>query len=112
MARRATLPGAEELFFNSTPVPAGIAQVGDLQANRGAGGGQADPRPKHEQKVTFYCTGADLNDLERVRLALRADHRLPSDRSRIVRAALAEMLEEFDSLGAGSRLVLRLRDEA
>jgi hypothetical protein len=73
----------------------------------------ADPdegrRPRHEEKVTFYCTGTDLTRIERARLALRADHKLASDRGRIVRAALAEILDDFERRGADSALVARLR---
>lgn len=65
--------------------------------------------PKHDQKVTFYCTDEELTRLERARLALRAEHRLACDRGRLVRAALAEVLAEFESNGANSRLVRRLR---
>jgi len=68
-------------------------------------------RPKHEEKVTFYCTDEELTRLERARLALRAEHRLPTDRGRIVRASLGEILDDFESKGADSRLVRRLRRE-
>jgi len=66
-------------------------------------------RPRHDEKVTFYCTASDLTRIERARLALRADHRLASDRGRIVRAALAEILDDFESRGSESALVRRLR---
>ena len=66
-------------------------------------------RPRHDEKVTFYCTASDLTRIERARLALRADHHLASDRGRIVRAALAEILDEFESQGSESALVRRLR---
>jgi hypothetical protein len=66
-------------------------------------------RPKHEEKVTFYCTPEELTRLERARLVLRAEHRLPTDRGRIVRASLAEILDEFESRGPESSLVRRLR---
>jgi hypothetical protein len=66
-------------------------------------------RPKHEEKVTFYCTPEELTRLERARLSLRADHRLPTDRGKIVRAALAQILDEFETQGASSLLISRLR---
>ena len=66
-------------------------------------------RPRHDEKVTFYCTASDLTRIERARLALRADHRLASDRGRIVRAALAEILDDFEARGSESALVRRLR---
>jgi hypothetical protein len=67
-------------------------------------------RPKHEEKVTFYCTPEELTRLERARLVLRAEHRLPTDRGRIVRASLSEILDEFESRGPASSLVRRLRE--
>ena len=68
-------------------------------------------RPRHDEKVTFYCTASDLTRIERARLALRAEHKLASDRGRIVRAALAEILDDFESNGSSSSLVRRLRHD-
>jgi hypothetical protein len=68
-------------------------------------------RPRHDEKVTFYCTASDLTRIERARLALRAEHRVASDRGRIVRAALAEILDDFESNGSSSALVRRLRHD-
>jgi hypothetical protein len=76
-----------------------------------AGESDAGRRPRHDEKVTFYCTASDLTRIERARLALRADHKLASDRGRIVRAALAEILDDFESNGASSALVRRLRHD-
>lgn len=73
-------------------------------------GDDAGRRPRHDEKVTFYCTASDLTRIERARLALRAEHKLASDRGRIVRAALAEILDDFDKHGADSALVQRLQD--
>ncbi len=73
---------------------------------------RGDPKqssPKHDQKVTFYCTDEELTRLERARLTLRAEHRLPCDRGRLVRAALAEVLGDFESHGASSALLRRLK---
>ena len=69
-------------------------------------------RPRHDEKVTFYCTASDLTRIERARLALRAEHRLASDRGRIVRAALAEILDDFEARGADSALVRHLQGQA
>lgn len=66
-------------------------------------------RPRHDEKVTFYCTASDLTRIERARLTLRAEHRLASDRGRIVRAALEAILDDFEARGADSALVIRLR---
>lgn len=76
-----------------------------------AGGDPAPGKPRHEEKVTFYCTASDLTRLEAARLDLRANYRLSSDRGRIVRAAIAEILDDFDTRGADSLLVKRLSSE-
>jgi hypothetical protein len=71
----------------------------------GEGGAKA---PKHAEKVTFYCTADDLMALERARLTLRGTHGLAADRGRIVRAALAYVLEDFEARGDDSVLVRKL----
>jgi len=91
----------------AVPAPAAVPVSEDVvPAERDAG-----RRPRHEEKVTFYCTASDLTRIERARLALRAEHKLASDRGRIVRAALAEILDDFESNGSSSALVRRLRHD-
>lgn len=131
MTRRASLPGVDELFRSSRdseqetnlqvdvpePAPAQVQPTPaddpapSVVAESEAEAPEADGarRPRHDEKVTFYCTASDLTRIERARLALRADHRLASDRGRIVRAALAEILDDFESRGSESALVHRLR---
>ena len=121
MSRRASLPGAEELFRRTStgkaaPEPAqapGDDKSTKLQVAKteGAGAAEVPPErkgPKHDEKVTFYCSREDLMALERARLALRAEHGLGADRGRIVRSALAYVLEDFDARGEDSVLVRRL----
>ena len=67
-------------------------------------------RVRHEEKITVYVTADELLDLENVRLILRRDCDIAVDRGRIVRAALAAVLEEFDAAGPRSELVRRLKD--
>ncbi len=67
-------------------------------------------RVRHEEKITVYVTADELFDLENVRLALRRDYDVAVDRGRIVRAALAAVLEQFDAAGTHSELVRRLKD--
>ena len=97
----------EEL--NPRPQPQDVLAVGDEDDPPT----ESDPgrRPRHDEKVTFYCTASDLTRIERARLALRAEHKLASDRGRIVRAALAEILDDFESNGSSSALVRRLRHD-
>lgn len=139
MTRRASLPGVDELFRSSKtpdaePVPEDTSQQGakepvalpipsapDPVALAPAPppaappavtppAGDAGRRPRHEEKVTFYCTASELTRIERARLALRAEHRLGTDRGRIVRAALTEILDDFEARGPDSLLVTRLRE--
>lgn len=49
-------------------------------------------------------------DLERARLKLRADHSIAADRGRIVRAALAYVLEDFEARSDDSILLRKLSD--
>ncbi len=133
MTRRASLPGAEELFrptaemkrsdqgydapaVRPEPSPVTEDRPAVLRVQRAEapigipGEGRATAaKPRHDEKITFYCTGPELNRLESARLALRAEHRLAADRGRIVRAALAEALEEFEAKGSSSALFRRLK---
>lgn len=115
MTRRASLPGAEELFRTTTgqneeKSGPDQAQYPSPQNNIATNLQVAKPidKPRHDEKVTFYCTGEDLTRLERARLELRATHRLVADRGRIVRAALSEILDDFEARGANSSLVKQL----
>jgi phage terminase large subunit-like protein len=109
MKGRASLPGADELF-----------RVTSTEASRGRGARRAEPeaaaaaertpsgRQRHEEKVTFYCTADELMDLEHARLQLRRKFGIGVDRGRIVREALAQVLDELEQSGADSNLVKRL----
>ena len=123
MSRRASLPGAEELFrrtSRSTEAPSEpaarptttktskqVAKSTKLQV--ASTDAEATPKaPKHDEKVTFYCTGEDLMALERARLKLRSEHGVSADRGRIVRAALGYVLEDFDARGDDAILLREL----
>ena len=125
MSRRASLPGAEELFRRTerpgekSDPPKESPQVDKapkLQVATRADEAEnpAAPQPKkaprHDEKVTFYCTSGDLMALERARLALRAEHGIAADRGRIVRASLAYILEDFDARGEDSLLLRKLAE--
>lgn len=66
-------------------------------------------KPRHQEKVTYYCTAEALTRLEGARLTLRAEHDITCDRGRIVRAALDEVLDDLDASGDESALVRRLQ---
>lgn len=121
MSRRASLPGADELFRRTgerrqEPRPARESQqeakstklqVAETTEQRGVTQ-PSTKAPKHAEKVTFYCTADDLMALERARLSLRSGYGLSADRGRIVRAALAYVLEDFEARGDDSVLVRKL----
>jgi len=132
--KRATLPGADELFrATGMPKPAEVEQVDQVDQAPSLEPQQA-PQPariykptqrfidketkthvpkagsgrqRHEEKVTFYCTREELLALERARLALR-EFGANSDRGRIVREAISYMLADLDANGAASVLADRL----
>lgn len=125
MSPRASLPGAEELFRRTSPekvVPRKTSSTDRQDAKstklQVATQPTADTQevvrpgarksPRHEEKVTFYCTAEDLMAIEQTRLKLRAEHGVAADRGRIVRAALAYVLEDFEARADDSILLRRL----
>ncbi|OXM46315.1 hypothetical protein [Amycolatopsis alba] len=128
MSRRASLPGASELFrITSSPaldLPPAPAQPAPSTGS-GNGNGSGDEtahkdqltraarsgsgRTKHDAKITVYVSGDELLAMEQARLNLRAKHGLVLDRGRLVREAVAVLLADFDAAGEESVLVQRLR---
>ena len=95
MSRRASLPGAEELFRKTSdrtrePRPSSETSKQDAKSTKlqvatptSEVTEAARPKaPKHEEKITFYCTPDDLMAIERTRLELRAAYGLSADRGR------------------------------
>lgn len=126
MSRRASLPGASELFrITSSPaldLPPAPEQPEPSKGN-GNGNGSGNEhkerltraarsgsgRTKHDAKITVYVSGDELLAMEQARLNLRAKHGLVLDRGRLVREAVAVLLADFDAAGEDSVLVQRLR---
>jgi hypothetical protein len=120
VSRRASLPGADELFRRTSSERGREARNRETQSQQVAKSpklqvaskSEVDPGPKktprHEEKVTFYCTRDDLMTLEKARLALRADYGVAADRGKIVRAALAYVLEDFEARAEDSVLLRNL----
>jgi hypothetical protein len=125
MKGRASLPGADELFrvtsIDKGRGGRGSGSGGSGSSGRGGKRAAAEPeapeqapertpsgRQRHEEKVTFYCTAEELMDLEHARLQLRRKFGIGVDRGRIVREALAQVLDELEQAGADSNLVKRL----
>jgi hypothetical protein len=122
VSRRASLPGADELFRpTSSPrrgeperksddkaTPRQADKSTNLQVAQEA---PARKGPRHETKVTFYCTNADLTALDAARLTLRSAHGVSADRGKVVRTALAYVLEDFEARGEDSILLRRLQEK-
>jgi len=119
--RRASLPGANELFrsTDASPRRAGERRHESREPTPGAGAGgdaaavasgapEASGRVRHDQKITVYVTAQELLDLEQARLRLRAEFDIAVDRGRIVREAVAELLQEMHDRGPDSAIVRRL----
>lgn len=115
MNRRASLPGADELFRASGTRDGQTREEPTRAAERDASGATAPSTPpeasgrvRHDQKITVYLTEQELLDLEQARLRLRAEFDLSVDRGRIVREAIAEVLADLYERGPDSDLVRRL----
>ncbi|MFD7658269.1 hypothetical protein ACFV4N_30215 [Actinosynnema sp. NPDC059797] len=106
MTRRPSLPGASELFrlTSSAPEPAPDQPAPAPGPRRGTG------RQKHSTKITVYVSDEELLALEHARLALRGEHGLAVDRGRVVREAIAIVLDDLEGHGEDSLLVRRLHE--
>ena len=117
MPRRVSLPAADDLFRPTDQPAKPVRAVPDRAAPATApepeepGRRRPSGRVRHDEKMTVYVTAAELLHLEQTRLSLRAQHGLAVDRGRLVREALALVLEEFEAHGDASALVRRLTEE-
>lgn len=112
MARRVSLPAADDLFRPTASTPevadAGEATAAPEPAAPKSGRRRSSGRIRHDEKMTVYVTADELLDIEHARLALRRDHGLAIDRGRLVREAIAIALAEMEQEGVDSALVQRL----
>ena len=111
MARRVSMPAADDLFRRTAP--AGEAPVNaDPEPEPEAAARPRKPsgRVRHDEKMTVYVTSDELLDLEHARLVLRRTHGLAVDRGRLVREAIAMALADFEANGDDSALVRRLTE--
>lgn len=135
MTRRASLPGADELFRANTPALSAVRQIAEertvevvtpapVVASKPASkkGVRSTPRrrsttvdrspsgrERHDEKITVYLSPDELFDLDQARLTLRGDLGLAVDRGRIVRESLAVIIADLESKGDQSILARRLR---
>jgi hypothetical protein len=135
MTRRASLPGADELFKNNAP---SLSAVREVQREETAAApvqssvGTASPKSKkgvrsiprrrvtsqdkspsgrerHDEKITVYLSPDELFDLDQARWMLRGDLGLAVDRGRIVRESIAVIIADLEAKGDQSILARRLR---
>lgn len=135
MTRRASLPGADELFKNSAPslsavrevqreeqTPASVASTVGTAAPKSKKGVRSiarrrvtsndkspSGRERHDEKITVYLSPDELFDLDQARLMLRGDLGLAVDRGRIVRESIAVIIADLEAKGDQSILARRLR---
>ena len=134
MTRRASLPGADELFRANTPALSAVRQVVEeaQEVSKAIGVAPTNPktkkgvrstprrrvttvdrspsgREKHVEKITVYLSPDDLFDLDQARLTLRGDLGLAVDRGRIVRESIAVIVADLEAKGDQSILARRLR---
>ncbi len=122
MARRVSLPNADDLFrptgepatedgreaeearpAGRRPVAAVPEPAAEEPKDRRSSG-----RVRHDEKMTVYVTADELVEIEHARLMLRRDHGLAVDRGRLVREALSIVLADLEEHGDDSELVRRL----
>ncbi len=135
MTRRASLPGADELFRNNAPALSAVREVAEeapaVQApstpigtapSKSKKGVRSIPRrrvtaadkspsgrERHDEKITVYLSPDELFDLDQARLMLRGDLGLAVDRGRIVRESIAVIIADLEAKGDQSILARRLR---
>ena len=134
MTRRASLPGADELFRANTPALSAVRQVAEPTTTPAAPVAPPTSAPKtkkgvrsisrrrvtaaekspsgrenHEEKITVYLSTDELFDLDQARLMLRGDLGLAVDRGRIVRESIAVIIADLEAKGDQSILARRLR---
>jgi hypothetical protein len=133
MTRRASLPGADELFKQNSPAlsavrevapetPAPVATPAATSTPKTKKGVRSIPRrrvvsvdkspsgrERHDEKITVYLSPDELFDLDQARLSLRGDLGLAVDRGRIVRESIAVIIADLEQKGDQSILARRLR---
>jgi hypothetical protein len=136
MTRRASLPGADELFRGSAPALTAVREVATeperapsvatapigTAAPKSKKGVRSIPRrrvtaadkspsgrERHDEKITVYLSPDELFDLDQARLMLRGDLGLAVDRGRIVRESIAVIIADLEAKGDQSILARRLR---
>lgn len=108
MARRVSLPAADDLFRPTQPVVRAVEDGETADNAEESGPRRTSGRVRHDEKMTVYVTADELLHLEQARLTLRSRHGYAVDRGRLVREALAIVLADFEENADDSVLVRRL----
>lgn len=118
MAKRASLPGASELFRpTGTELPTAAApeppapQPSPEEPDEAPAAPAATGRVRHDHKITVYFSEHELLALEDANLELRRRHGIRVDRGRLVRTAVALALRDLEEGRAESALVRELREQ-
>ena len=136
MTRRASLPGADELFRTNSPALSAVRQsapepIIETPTTSVAPSGSSSKkgvrsiprrrvtavekspsgRERHDEKITVYLSADELFDLDQARLMLRGDLGLAVDRGRIVRESIAVIVADLEAKGDQSILARRLRNQ-
>ncbi|MCC2593172.1 hypothetical protein LKO27_07075 [Tessaracoccus sp. OS52] len=117
--RRASLPGANELFRPTRAQTAAADRVSTPSESQGSQDADktdgatpaATGRVRHDQKITVYFSSEELFALEDATLALKRRHGLALDRGRLVRTAVALALADLAEHGEASAVVEELRQQ-
>ena len=137
MSRRASLPGADELFRPKSAtlvsVPEVVLPTQDAPSTsptaaqsptlapkkkgvrttqrRRVTSSEKNPsgRERHDEKITVYLSPDEIFDIDQARLLLRGDLGLAVDRGRIVRESIAVIIADLEAKGDNSILARRLR---
>lgn len=132
MTRRASLPGADELFKQNSPALSAVREMAPetppaatpaaTPAPKAKKGVRSIPRrrvvsvdkspsgrERHDEKITVYLSPDELFDLDQARLSLRGDLGLAVDRGRIVRESISIIIADLEQKGDQSILARRLR---
>ncbi len=111
MARRVSLPRADDLFRPTAEGEKSVRAVPDSSPEPDPGPRKPSGRVRHDEKMTVYVTSDELVDIEHTRLSLRRTHGLAVDRGRLVREAISLILADFEAHGDDSALVQRLTEQ-
>jgi hypothetical protein len=137
MSRRASLPGASELF-RTTSSSAALAEAAEpattlppqdqspagdktSPSTKGKEVGRQTPRAtpasthpsgrqRHDEKITVYLSSDELVALDDAKATLYRDLGIKVDRGRIVREAVAVVVADLQAKGEASILARRLRE--